>query len=477
MKRSEFLFNVVSIPVDIISLTLAGLAAFYLRIRLASHFPILFNLHLHVYLRSLALVIFCVLLLFAGFGLYNLRGTRQFSREFGKIVSALSAGFLILVLVFFFNQRVFASRLIVLIGFILGAIFVLLGRSILKAVQVAYLKRGYGLHRLVVIAGEGVDQGILDAVTHNYKLGYRVISELSETPELLQTLEQVCRTEHIDEILQANPKVSQHTNAALVAFVRSRGLRLTLVPNLFDVQRSVIETDILADVPVIALRNTPLEGWGKVAKRIFDILCSGFCFLITSPAFLAVAIAIKLDTPGKILYAAPRGGRNRDFTFLKFRTMYSHLSVGTEYGGDNAEHVRQELWKQNARGGESGPFLKIKDDPRVTRVGKFLRKTKLDEIPQFLNVLRGDMSMVGPRAHVIDEVERYRDRHRRLFTIKPGIFGLSQIAQISWPDLPFEEEVRLNTYYIEHWSIWLDIVILAKSFVALLFGNHPKENY
>ena len=139
--------------------------------------------------------------------------------------------------------------------------------------------------------------------------------------------------------------------------------------------------------------------------------------------------------------------------------------------------MRQDLWKQNVRGGESGAFLKIKDDPRVTRVGKILRKTKLDEIPQFFNVLKGDMSMVGPRAHVIDEVDRYRDQYRRIFSIKPGIFGLSQIAQISWPDLPFEEEIKLNTYYIENWSVWLDIKILAKSFYYIFLGKKNIADY
>jgi lipopolysaccharide/colanic/teichoic acid biosynthesis glycosyltransferase len=157
--------------------------------------------------------------------------------------------------------------------------------------------------------------------------------------------------------------------------------------------------------------------------------------------------------------------------------MYSHLSVGDEYGGKQAEQIRHELWKKNNRGGEDGPFLKVKDDPRVTRIGKFLRRSKLDEIPQFWNVLIGDMSLVGPRAHVLDEVEKYRTRYARMFSIKPGIFGLSQMSQLTWPDLPFEEEIRLNTFYIENWSLWLDIKTMTQTFWLLFFGKKPKENY
>ncbi len=188
-------------------------------------------------------------------------------------------------------------------------------------------------------------------------------------------------------------------------------------------------------------------------------------------------LAIKFDSKGKVIYAAPRGGRGKDFPFYKFRSMYSHLSVGQGYGGDEAERVRQELWQTNDRGGADGPFLKIKHDPRVTPVGKFLRKSKLDELPQFWNVLKGDMSMVGPRAHVIDEVERYRNRYRRMFSIKPGIFGISQLAQMSWPDLLFEEEIRLNTYYIENWSLWWDVKILVKTFYMLFFATKPEDDY
>ena len=152
--------------------------------------------------------------------------------------------------------------------------------------------------------------------------------------------------------------------------------------------------------------------------------------------------------------------------------------------------IREAAWKPRKVRSPTGPitiqrgqcscsvrFLADRWKWSKSRVGRFLRRSKLDEIPQFWNVFRGDMSMVGPRAHVLDEVERYRSRYRRMFSIKPGIFGLSQIAQVSWPDLTFEEEIKLNTFYIENWSLWLDIKILAKSFWLLFFAKKPKEDY
>jgi exopolysaccharide biosynthesis polyprenyl glycosylphosphotransferase len=388
---------------------------------------------------------------------------------------------LIVLLIFFFNrdfsQSVFPSRFIILASWALGIIFLMLGRLVLRGIQRSLFLKNLGLHKLVIIDGQENTAGVIQDVYRNRAYGYEVVADLKFSGSIIRELDKLYLSGRIDEILQANSSLPDQANLELVEFARSKGIQFSFVPNLFEVQRNSIETYSLKGVPVISLKNTPLDGWGKVAKRIIDLIISAVCLIIASPFFLIIALAIKLDSKGKIVYAAPRAGRDGDFACYKFRTMYSHLSVGRNYGGEEAEKVRQELWKVNSRGGEQGPFLKIKHDPRVTRFGRFLRKTKLDEIPQFWNVFVGDMSMVGPRAHVLDEVQRYRSRYNRMFSIKPGIFGMSQIAQMSWPDLPFEEEIRLNTYYIENWSLWLDIKILAKSFYLLVFGAKSKEDY
>lgn len=481
MKRSELFFNIASIPVDVISLVLAGLFSYFIRLRLGSYFPIAFVPDFKSYFTLTLESIPLLLLFFALSSLYNLKGTRKFSREITRIVGATSLALLTVIVIFFFDQNIFPSRLAVLVAWILSIIFVIAGRYVLKVIQVFLLNRGLGLHRLAIIVNDGSEVPVVQYIIKDKELGYKVVAQIKDensgdTEELLSRLDEIYKNEHIEEILQANPNASEQTNLSLVEYARNKGLVFNFVPNLFNVQRNIVETETIKGIPVISLRNTPLDGWGKVVKRVFDIIVALVCIILTSPFFIIISALIKLDSKGKVLYAAPRGGNNKDFTFYKFRTMYNHLSIGEGYGGEEAEKLRQELWKVNARGGENGPFLKIKNDPRVTRVGRILRKTKLDELPQFFNVLKGDMSMVGPRAHVIDEVERYRDRYHRMFTIKPGIFGLSQIAQLSWPDLPFGEEIRLNTYYIENWSIWLDISILAKSFIYL-FINNKKEDY
>ncbi len=478
MKRSELAFNMASIPVDACMLLLAGLISFYLRERSTKLVgPILFQLNLADFLSVSYKLIPILLIIFAALGLYNLKGTRKFFTEFGRVAVAVSLGLLIVMLLFFFDQTIFPSRFIILATWALGIFFVTFGRLTLKALQEFAFSKHIGLHRLVLINGAGSDAHIIENFFKNKAYGYEVVKELEFNSEIFGILQDLHAGRKIDEILQANPTLSDEQNLKLVEFCRNNGLRYCFVPNLFNVQRGAVETTDYNGMPIISLKNTPLDGWGKVAKRVMDIVCSVICLILTSPLFLLIAIAIKIDSKGRVIYSATRGGKNRDFKFYKFRTMFSHMSVGDAYGGQDAEKLRRELWKKNNRGGEEGPFLKIKEDPRVTRVGRFLRRTKLDEIPQFWNVFLGHMSMVGPRAHVLDEVERYRSRYMRMFSIKPGVFGLSQIAQFNWPDLPFEEEIRLNTHYIENWSLWLDIKVLAKMFWLLFFAKKPKGDY
>lgn len=478
MKRSELLFNVLSVPLDGVLLLLAGVLAFQSRIYFADFVgPIVYQLQLFEFILVALPAIATLLVVFAFLGLYGQTGTRSFLPEAGKIFLGVSVALFVVMVLFFFNQTLFPSRFIILATWGLGIILVVLGRWFLLHLQRYLLTKGYGLHRLVVINGNLKESKTIELVLKDKIFGYEVVEEISYSSDTLERLDKMYLEKGVDEIMQANTTLSDADNLKILQFARNKGLQFSFVPNLFEVQRNVVEVMSLAGVPVIALKNSPLDGWGRVAKRLLDIAASAICLVITAPFFLIISIAIKLDSAGPVIYPALRGGRGRDFWFYKFRTMYTHMSVGAGFGGDEAEKLRQELWKKNDRGGADGPFLKIKNDPRVTRVGKILRKTKLDEIPQFWNVLKGDMSMVGPRAHVLDEVDRYRNSYRRMFSIKPGIFGMSQIAQMGLPDLPFEEEVRLNTYYIENWSLWLDITILARSFYYLFFAKKPKEDY
>ncbi len=228
----------------------------------------------------------------------------------------------------------------------------------------------------------------------------------------------------------------------------------------FFLEDVVYSPENIDNIIALEYKHSKLDGWAVVLKKIVDIFASLLLIIVTLPIMLLIAIAIKIDSPGPILYTSKRVGRyGKLFTFLKFRSMYTHLSVG--YGGKKADELYQKLIQSNANV-RSGVLPKIQNDPRVTRVGRFLRKTSLDELPQLFCVLRGTMSLVGPRPHLPNEVKNYELRQKRLLSIKPGITGY---AQVFWRDnLDFDEEAKLDLYYIQNRSLFLDIYIVLATF-------------
>jgi exopolysaccharide biosynthesis polyprenyl glycosylphosphotransferase len=220
----------------------------------------------------------------------------------------------------------------------------------------------------------------------------------------------------------------------------------------------------LGGVPIFEIQKTKLQGWGHIYKRAFDILMSLFFIIITSPIMIATAIAIKLDSRGPVFFSYERIGRyGKPFRYFKFRSMVK-----------DAHTLRfdPEFVKQVDDQRKGTPLMKFAEDPRITRVGKSIRKYSIDEFPEFFLVLSGKMSLVGPRPHEPEEVSRYKKHHKRVLDIKPGITGLAQISGRS--DLNFEEEVTLDTTYIENWSLWTDIQVVAKTPISILFSKRKS---
>ncbi len=473
MKKSELLFNLISILVDFLMLLLAGIIAFYLRFELEGLRPILYNMSLDDYIKVLFLISPVLILLLASAGLYNLKGTRRLSSELLKIILAISSGLLLVVILFFFNQEVFPSRLIILLTWLLTIVLISVGRIILRAIQTAMLRKGIGLHKLVVITSTQHSPEIVSEIEKRKELGYRIVAQLPSnlsTDEMLLRLNQLRQQQGIDEVLQADPKIDPTVSTLLLKFCRDYGINFNFVPNLFETAVANISVETISGIPIIVLKRTPLDGWGKVLKRVVDIIVSFIGLIVLSPIFLIVAVLIKLNSRGPVFFHQPRAAGLGQFECYKFRTMYYEMSEGTSTG----DKLREELEKRNSR---QGHFVKIKNDPRVTPIGRFLRKTKLDEMPQLWHILVGQMSLVGPRVHMVKEVDHFRNDYKHLFVLKPGATGLTQITQASEkPELSWEEEIKLDAFYIENWSIWLDLYIIFKTFLILL-GRKPKVDY
>jgi exopolysaccharide biosynthesis polyprenyl glycosylphosphotransferase len=231
------------------------------------------------------------------------------------------------------------------------------------------------------------------------------------------------------------------------------GARVKIVPDLFQLSLSKIAVDAVGGIPLIGVKESSISGGAIAIKRAMDVMFTGLLFLLCLIPMALIALVIKLTSPGPAIYAQARVGRGgKMFTAFKFRTM--------RLGAD--EEIETLLHLNEA----SGPLFKIRNDPRTTSIGKWLRRTSFDELPQLWNVLRGDMSLVGPRPPLPNEVAKYQEWHKRRLDVAPGVTGLWQVSGRS--TLTFDEMVMLDLYYIENWSPWLDMWILLKTIPALL---------
>ena len=275
-------------------------------------------------------------------------------------------------------------------------------------------------------------------------------------------LERVLAEHEIDEVIIALPSVSPQDVVGMIGVCMGHGVDWKVVPYAFDMIWERTHIDILDGLPLIGMKGPRLVGQSWALKRAFDIVVGGLSLLIAAPVMAVVAIAIRVSSPGPVIYAQERVGMNgKPFTLLKFRSMRtdSDTAVHREFTSD---------WIRGKTGGDSGVH-KIELDPRVTWIGSLIRKTSLDELPQLWNVLRGDMSLVGPRPPIQYEVDRYTEWHKRRLTVPPGVTGLWQVSGRN--ELSFDEMVDLDVEYIEQWSLRQDFTILLKTLPALVMDR------
>jgi exopolysaccharide biosynthesis polyprenyl glycosylphosphotransferase len=319
----------------------------------------------------------------------------------------------------------------------------------------------------LLIGRNGKLKAVRNIFEKNKNLGYKIIGQM-DSP-YLKIIKQIKEKTGIDEIILCEPSITDDEQEKLVDYCAINNIVYKYIAT--TLQTPNIKINVLEGEPIIEVQHTPLDGWGKIIKRGFDIVASIFGIIITAPIMLIVAIAIKLESKGPSIYKNERVGNDgKKFFVYKFRYIKWECCITKENENfNNALKLEKDLIeKQSVR---RGPIYKIKADPRKTKVGSFIEKYSLDELPQFFNVLIGNMSMVGPRPHQEREVNKYMDYHRRLLTIKPGVSGLAQILGRS--DLDFEDEYKIDLYYIENWSLLMDISICLKT-LPILFRSRKN---
>ena len=468
MKKIELFFSSILVPIDFLMLLAAAAAAYFLRFEsVVSEFrPVIYELPFREYFATSVLIILIWILIFAMAGLYHMQ-RRKVSNEFVRIFLACSTGILAVIVLIFFQRELFSSRFIVLAAWVLSIVFVTLARLIVRFLQHSLYKAKIGLRRVIVIGAGKTTDGILKTLKINPLLGYQVIKNFADfSLEVQEILLREHKKNRIDEIILTDPRAPRDLALKILSFADENHITFKYSADLFTTQATNVSFDTLAGIPIVEMKKTRLEGWGKIFKRIFDMIAALILFIITLPVIILVAIAVRLESKGPVIFKNERVGQfNKQFFTFKIRSMYAQYSIGPQFKNQKKSlEMEQKLIKQ--KGIKEGPVYKIAEDPRITKVGRFIRKYSLDELPQFINVLKGDMSLVGPRPHQPREVEQYKKEHRQILLIKPGITGLAQISGRS--DLEFDDEAKLDIYYIEHWSPWLDMWILLKTpFVVL----------
>jgi exopolysaccharide biosynthesis polyprenyl glycosylphosphotransferase len=409
--------------------------------------------------------------IFSAFGLYESKRLGDQKKEAVAAVKASLAGTLLFGFVaVFFRVRMITPAFIAVFWFVATST-IIVSRLALREFLRQMRKRGRNLHHLLIIGTNARAVEFAHAIEGKPELGYRLLGfadqEWSGNPEFgkngesivtdLEHFPDFLRERVVDEVAITLPMKSFYSQAAhIVAKCQEQGVRVHVLASIFDLQKGRVDNSQFDGTAISTLSLTLSESWPMVCKRILDVFVSSVALIGLAPLLILVAILIKLDSTGPVFFVQDRVGLNkRRFRMYKFRTM-----VG------DAEKRQCEVESLNEA---DGPIFKIKNDPRITRLGKHLRKTSIDELPQLLNVFKGDMSLVGPRPlNLRDYNGLDEDWLRRRFSVPPGMTCLWQVGGRS--SLSFQKWMELDLHYIDHWSFWLDLKVIAKTIPAVLKG-------
>jgi Undecaprenyl-phosphate glucose phosphotransferase len=397
---------------------------------------------------------------------YSPKRRRNFSFDVLKILQIQATGFLGLLGLLYFSNESNISRQFLLIFFILNIIFIGLYRFIVKNVLSSLRRKGYNKRFVLILGAGSVGRSFYRNLMNRPELGYEALGFLDDFHDehpleyrhmrpiigKLDDLQTILKNHPIDEVIMALPLEAHSKYGQIIDACEKAGVKTLIIPDFFDLLPARPLLDNFAGIPLINVRDVPLDELSnRILKRWFDILFSLIAIVLTSPVMLAVTIGIKLTSPGPVLFKQERVGYNRKtFHMLKFRSM--HVSSGKQ----------------------SDTQWTVENDPRRTRFGAFIRKTSLDELPQFFNVLLGHMSVVGPRPERPFFVEQFRDeipKYMIKHQIRPGITGWAQANGLRG-DTSIQERIQHDLFYIENWTFIFDLKIIGKTIVKGLMNKN-----
>lgn len=472
-NNTSTIYNLALVVGDSLAVLTALSIAYILRVSI-SHKALITPIHAYTYLIiSITLLPFWILI-FALLGLYNQRHYENRFSELGRLVVASFIGILFVISYSYIeNVAVFPARLVAFYDFILVAFIVFVFRSVARGLQRELFSYGIGINYVLLVGDTRTTHLLVESLSNTAITGYKIVGVVGGIKHPLQNnrnypvfssfAEAVHEldTNKLHTIIQTELYAATERNDEILTFSQEKHIAYRFVPGNSELFIGNIQVDLFHSIPIIAVHQTALVGWGRIVKRFIDIIFGSILLIVASPFMLIIGVLVKLSDGGPIFFRQERLSRfDSKVNIFKFRT----LKVA--YNGMLPEDAflkmgRPALAEQYRSFGDQIP-----NDPRISKLGHWLRMTSLDELPQLFNVVRGDISLVGPRALVAYELNKSPQKNL-ILSVKSGLTGLAQIS--GRRDISFEERRKLDLYYVQNWSFWNDMVILIKTIWIIVF--------
>jgi len=472
-NNSSLIYNFFLVVGDVLALVLAFVGAYLIRAHVNAA-PVAHTVHIKTYLDVFVALLPFWIILFALIGLYN---STIYEKRFNELGLLLTGSFIGMLFVVFWNYLsltpILPAKLVPIYGFGLAFVFLVIFRNFARLIRTRLFTYRIGLNRVLIIGNTVMSGELVNSLFDSRRYGYEVLAVVggkqvtSKHPgvslynRFREAIEKI--NAPINTIVQTELYADEARNREILEYAQTNHIAYRFVPGNTELFVGNIDVELFRNsVPVIAVHQTALIGWGRIVKRLFDLLVGGVLLIVTSPFILVVAIA-ELFNGGEVFFRQTRLTRfNDEFRVFKFRTLkkaYNNLSPEDGF----TKMGKPELIKQYRENGDQIP-----NDPRFSKLGNFLRRSSLDELPQLFNIVRGDISLVGPRPLVPQELSLYEKRHT-ILSVKSGLTGLAQVS--GRKSISFEERRKLDLYYVQNWTFWLDLIIIAKTIRVILEGS------
>ncbi len=473
-SNASLIYGLILVVGDCLALVAAFVAAYILRSQF-SNTPVAHPIEGTSYLKIFLLILPFWILIFGLIGLYSNAIQEKRFVETGRLLLGSFIGMLFVTSYAYFSlHTVFPSKLVPIYGFTLAFIFLVIFRNLAREFRVWLYSYGFGITNLLLVGNTKITVELIESLKDYRVSGYKIIGVVANKEQAAKrypnikafgSFDEAVRELHADDIhgiVQTELYASSERNNEILEFAQTRHTAYRFVPGNSELFFGNIEVELFrSSIPVIAVHQTALIGWGRIVKRLTDLILGGLFLIIALPFMLIIGFLIKLSDPrAPIFFKDPRltrfGTTAKIYKFRSHKRTYTGLTPEQAF----AKMGKPELITAYREAGDQIP-----DDPRVSSIGKFLRKTSLDELPQLLNIVKGDISLVGPRALQVGEWELYSQKDL-ILAVKSGLTGLAQIS--GRKDLPPAERRKLDLYYVQNWSLWMDITIIIKTFRVIL---------